>query len=67
MPWLGWTCGECQYCLSGRENLCVRARFTGNDIDGGYAEHAVADERFCFPLPDRTATRCSSRRCCAAA
>jgi propanol-preferring alcohol dehydrogenase len=51
VPWLGWTDGECHYCLSGRENLCDRARFTGYDIDGGYAELAVADERFCFPLP----------------
>ena len=52
VPWLGWTCGECRYCRSGRENLCDRARFTGYDIDGGYAEWTVADERFCFPLPD---------------
>lgn len=51
VPWLGWTDGECRYCLSGRENLCDRARFTGYDIDGGYAELAVADERYCFPLP----------------
>ncbi len=51
VPWLGWTCGECRYCLSGRENLCDRARFTGYDVDGGYAELAVADERFCFPIP----------------
>jgi alcohol dehydrogenase, propanol-preferring len=51
VPWLGWTCGECEFCRSGRENLCVRARFTGRDIDGGYADWAVADERFCFPLP----------------
>ena len=51
VPWLGWTCGECVYCLSGRENLCPRARFTGRDIDGGFAEYAVADERFCFPIP----------------
>jgi len=51
IPWLGWTCGECTYCLSGRENLCERARFTGYTLDGGYAEHAVADERFCFALP----------------
>src|SRR5215213_5549126 len=51
VPWLGWTCGECVYCRSARENLCVRARFTGRDIDGGYAEWTVADERFCFPLP----------------
>src|SRR3954451_10222037 len=52
VPWLGWTCGECRYCLSGRENLCDRARFTGYDLDGGYAERTVADERFCFPIPD---------------
>ena len=52
VPWLGWTCGECRYCRRGSENLCERARFTGYDIDGGYAEWAVADERFCFPLPD---------------
>jgi alcohol dehydrogenase, propanol-preferring len=52
VPWLGWTDGECRYCRSGRENLCDRARFTGYDIDGGYAERTVADERFCFPLPD---------------
>jgi propanol-preferring alcohol dehydrogenase len=51
VPWLGWTCGVCEYCRSGRENLCVRARFTGRDIDGGFAEYAVADERFCFELP----------------
>jgi alcohol dehydrogenase, propanol-preferring len=51
VPWLGWTCGECRYCTSGRENLCDRARFTGYDINGGYAELAVADERFCFPIP----------------
>ncbi len=53
VPWLGWTDGECRYCLSGRENLCDRARFTGYDIDGGYAELAVADERYCLPIPDR--------------
>ena len=52
VPWLGWTCGECAYCLTGRENLCDRARFTGYDTDGGYAELCVADERFCFPVPD---------------
>ena len=52
VPWLAWTCGECEYCESGRENLCRRARFTGRDVDGGYAEYAVADERYCFPLPD---------------
>lgn len=51
VPWLGWTCGICRYCTSGRENLCARAQFTGCDRDGGYAELAVADARFCFPLP----------------
>jgi propanol-preferring alcohol dehydrogenase len=51
VPWLGWSCGECRYCLSGRENLCDRARFTGYDVDGGFAEYAVADERFAFPVP----------------
>jgi alcohol dehydrogenase, propanol-preferring len=52
VPWLGWTDGECPYCLSGRENLCDRARFTGYQLDGGYAELVVADERFCFPIPE---------------
>lgn len=52
VPWLGWTDGECRYCRSGRENLCVNARFTGRDIDGGFAELTVADERFCLDLPD---------------
>jgi propanol-preferring alcohol dehydrogenase len=51
VPWLGWTCGECPFCRSGRENLCDHARFTGYTIDGGYAEFTVADARFCFPLP----------------
>ena len=51
VPWLGWTCGECRYCRAGRENLCDRARFTGYQVDGGYAEYTVADARFCFPLP----------------
>jgi alcohol dehydrogenase, propanol-preferring len=51
IPWLGWSCGECVYCKSGKENLCDRARFTGYTIDGGYAEHTVADQRFCFPIP----------------
>lgn len=53
IPWLGWTCGECAYCLSGRENLCEFARFTGYTLDGGYAEYMVADARYCFPLPER--------------
>ena len=52
VPWLGWTCGECRYCRSGRENLCDRARFTGYHLDGGYAELLVADERYCFPVPE---------------
>ena len=52
VPWLGWTDGECRYCRSGRENLCDHAKFTGYDLDGGYAEVAVADERFCFPIPE---------------
>jgi alcohol dehydrogenase, propanol-preferring len=52
VPWLGWSCGTCGYCQSGRENLCDRAQFTGYQRDGGYAELTVADERFCFPLPD---------------
>ena len=52
VPWLGRTCGECGYCRSGRENLCDRALFTGYTLDGGYADFAVADERFCFRLPD---------------
>jgi propanol-preferring alcohol dehydrogenase len=51
VPWLDWTCGECRFCRSGRENLCDRARFTGCDRDGGFAEYAVADERFCFSIP----------------
>ena len=51
VPWLGWTCGECPYCLANRENLCDRALFTGYTLDGGYAEWIVADARFCFPIP----------------
>ncbi|WP_437487899.1 zinc-dependent alcohol dehydrogenase family protein [Sorangium sp. So ce1014] len=51
VPWLGWTCGACAHCRAGRENLCDRARFTGYQIDGGYAELAVANARFCFPVP----------------
>lgn len=53
VPWLGWTCGVCEYCRSGRENLCERARFTGYQLDGGYAELTVADERYCFVIPER--------------
>ena len=55
VPWLGWTDGTCRYCTSGRENLCDRAQFTGYDRDGGYADLCVADERFCFALPDEEA------------
>ncbi len=55
VPWLAWTCGECRYCRMDLENLCERARFTGYDSDGGFAEYAVADERYCFPLPDEYA------------
>ncbi len=51
VPWLGWTDGTCEYCTSSRENLCPNARFTGRDIDGGYAEYTAADRRFCFPIP----------------
>src|SRR3954454_19497845 len=51
VPWLGWTCGICRFCRSRRENLCDRARFTGYQIDGGFAEYAVADQRYCFALP----------------
>jgi propanol-preferring alcohol dehydrogenase len=65
VPWLGWTDGECRYCLSGRENLCDRARFTGYDVDGGYAELAVADERFCFPIPSNLSDEGAAPLLCA--
>jgi propanol-preferring alcohol dehydrogenase len=52
VPWLGFTDGTCKFCRSGRENLCPNAKFTGRDVDGGYAQYAVADERFCFPIPE---------------
>jgi len=52
VPWLGWTCGNCADCRHGRENLCDQAKFTGYTLDGGYAEYSVADQRFCFPIPD---------------
>ena len=52
VPWLGWTCDECSFCLAGKENLCPRARFTGYTLDGGYAEFTVADERYCVPIPE---------------
>jgi len=53
VPWLGGTCGSCEFCRTGRENLCEKARFTGYDLDGGYAQYALADERFSFPIPER--------------
>jgi len=52
VPWLGKTCGSCSYCLSGRENLCDKAMFTGYQIDGGFAEYTIADQRYCFPIPE---------------
>jgi propanol-preferring alcohol dehydrogenase len=52
VPWLAWTCGACRFCASGRENLCAEARFTGYHVDGGFAEHAVADARYCFSIPE---------------
>jgi propanol-preferring alcohol dehydrogenase len=52
VPWLGWTCGRCRFCTSGRENLCAEARFTGYHLDGGFAEQAVADARYTFPIPE---------------
>ncbi len=53
VPWLGYTCGQCEFCIRDEENLCDHARFTGYQLDGGYAEHVVADARYCFELPDR--------------
>ena len=65
IPWLGWTCAECKFCRSNRENLCERARFTGYTVDGGYAEFTVADARFCFRIPDAYDDMSQPRRCCA--
>ena len=65
VPWLGWTCGECVYCRSGRENLCPSALFTGRDIDGGMAEYAVADARYCFPIPESYPSRQAAPLLCA--
>jgi propanol-preferring alcohol dehydrogenase len=56
VPWLGYTCGTCRFCVAGRENLCGAARFTGYQIDGGFAEYAVADERFCYSIPETYAS-----------
>jgi propanol-preferring alcohol dehydrogenase len=65
VPWLGWTDGECRYCRTGRENLCDNARFTGYQLDGGYAERVVADERFCFPITDGYADEQAAPLLCA--
>ena len=65
VPWLGWTCGQCEYCRSGRENLCPQARFTGYSMDGGYAEYTVADQRFCFRIPDSYADADAAPLLCA--
>ena len=65
VPWLGWTCGQCAYCRAGQENLCDAARFTGYQIDGGYAQLTVADERYCFALPDRYADHEAAPLLCA--
>ena len=65
VPWLGWTCGVCPYCSKGQENLCDRARFTGYQIDGGYAEQTVADERYCFPLHEACSDQDAAPLLCA--
>jgi propanol-preferring alcohol dehydrogenase len=65
VPWLGWTCGTCRFCISGRENLCTSARFTGYTRDGGYAEYALADERYCFPIPDEFSDTAAAPLLCA--
>jgi len=66
VPWLGWTCGECEFCHRGEENLCAAARFTGYQIDGGYAEYAVADARYCFRIPERYSDAEAAPLLCAA-
>jgi propanol-preferring alcohol dehydrogenase len=65
VPWLAWSCGVCRYCRAGRENLCDRARFTGYQVDGGYAEYTVADARYCFPLPTGYSDREAAPLLCA--
>jgi propanol-preferring alcohol dehydrogenase len=65
VPWLGWTCGHCGYCTTGRENLCATARFTGYHLDGGYADEAIADARYCFALPDSYADAAAAPLLCA--
>jgi propanol-preferring alcohol dehydrogenase len=67
VPWVGWTCGECGFCRSGRENLCDRARFTGYQLDGGYAAYAAADARFCLSVPDGYADLQAAPLLCAGA
>jgi propanol-preferring alcohol dehydrogenase len=65
VPWLGWTCGVCRFCVAGRENLCAAARFHGYTLDGGFAEYVVADERFCFAIPDNVADANAAPLLCA--
>ncbi len=65
IPWLGWTCGECAHCRAGRENLCDRARFTGHDLDGGFADYALADARYVFPLAGDLGDRDAAPLLCA--
>lgn len=65
VPWLGWTCGVCSFCRQGRENLCAEARFTGYQLDGGFAEYTVADERFCFALPSEYSDEAAAPLLCA--
>jgi propanol-preferring alcohol dehydrogenase len=65
IPWLGWTCGSCEFCRRDLENLCVHARFTGYTLDGGYAEYTVADERFCFTVPESYEDASASPLLCA--
>ena len=65
IPWLGYTCGECEFCRNNQENLCDNARFTGYDIDGGFAEYTVADARFCFPIPESYPARQAAPLLCA--
>lgn len=64
VPWLGYTCGECEFCRNDQENLCNNARFTGYDINGGFAEYTVADAHFCFPVPDEYPARQAAPRLC---
>jgi len=65
VPWLGWTCGTCDWCRSGRENLCPNARFTGYRIDGGYAEYTIADARYCFAIPESYSDAAAAPLMCA--